>query len=233
MIDDILGKALTDYFKKRKNRPRLLIHNKYGDPEVMDPGVYFRKPEEMPQVELFAMSFCKGRVLDVGAGVGAQALPLQQQGVDVTALEISEAACRIMEKRGVKDIQNADFFFYQDKKEFDMLFMMMNGIGFSGSAKGLTATLDKAKTLLKPDGMILFDSSDVSYLYPASRQKVKPYYGELDFQYQYDDLWGPWFKWLYIDQTLMRGLVEPNGWDLQIFYEDGTGHYLGGLRQKL
>jgi len=226
---DILGKALTDFFSGKKNRPKLWIHNHYGDPDLMDPAVYFRKPEEMPKVELFAMSLCEGKVLDIGAGVGAHVLPLQEQ-MNITALEISESACNIMKKRGVKKIQNADFFFFQESG-FDMLFFMMNGIGFSGSIEGLKKTLEKAKRVLKPEGVILFDSSDVAYLYPDSRLNVQPYYGELDYQYQYGDHWGPWFNWLYIDQNTISEIASSVGWSLQILYEDNTGHYLGGLRQ--
>jgi len=226
---DILGRALTDFYSGKKNRPKLWIHNHYGDPDLMDPAVYFRKPEEMPKVELFAMSLCEGKVLDVGAGVGAHVLPLQEQ-MDMTALEISEPACKIMQKRGVKNIQNADFFFFQ-KSGFDMLFFMMNGIGFSGNIEGLKKTLGHAKRVLKPGGIILFDSSDVAYLYPDSRLNVHPYYGELEYQYQYGGHWGPWFNWLYIDQKTISEVALSVGWSLQILYEDNTGHYLGGLRQ--
>ena len=56
---DILGKALTDFYEGRKNRPTLLIHNHYGDPDFMDPAIYFRKPQAMPKVELFALSLCE------------------------------------------------------------------------------------------------------------------------------------------------------------------------------
>ena len=226
---DVLSKALSDFHKGRKNRPKLWIHNHYGDPDLMDPAVYFRKPQEMPKVELFAMSLCEGRILDVGAGVGAHVIQLQDQGLDVTALEISKAACKIMKKRGVINIRNEDFFdFYEGN--YDMMFFMMNGIGFSGSTEGLKRTLEHASKLLNPGGIILFDSSDVAYLYPESRLKVQPYYGELDYRYQYGDSWGKWFKWLYIHHKKMAEIASYTGWHLQVLYEDETSHYLGGLR---
>lgn len=227
---DLLGLALIDFFLKKKDRPKLLIHNHYGDPDLMDPGVYFRKPAEMPKVEIFAMSLCHGKVLDVGAGVGSHVLHLQEQGFDITALEISETACDIMKKRGVVNIYNSDFFFF-NKTGYDIMFCMMNGIGFSGSIEGLKRTLTHARDILKPGGVILFDSSDVSYLYPKARLKVMPYYGELDYQYQYGDKWGSWFKWLYIDQKTIKEIARSEGWNLQILFEDETGHYLGGLQR--
>ena len=226
---DILGMALFDFHTGKKKRPQLWIHNHYGDPDLMDPGVYFRDPNQMPKIELFALSLCEGRILDVGAGVGAHALPLQSAGLEVTALEISETACTIMGKRGVRDVQNADFFHFRDGC-YDILFFMMNGIGFAGDINGLKKTLMKAKDVLNPNGMLLFDSSDVSYLYPKSRLESPPYFGELDYQYQYGNRFGPWFKWLYIDQKKMAQIAMETGWHLQILYEDDTGHYLGGLQ---
>ena len=226
---DILGKALIDFYEGRKNRPALLIHNHYGDPDFMDPAIYFRKTQEMPKVELFAMSLCEGKILDVGAGVGAHVLHLQKQGFDVSDIEKSEVACRIMKKRGVKNIINKDFF---DLKEgdYDMIFCMMNGIGFAGSIDGLKLTLEHARKLLNPGGMILFDSSDVSYLYPKARLNVLPYFGELDYCYQYGDTWGSWFKWLYIDNKKMDEIAKEEGWFLQVLYQDQTGHFLGGMK---
>jgi len=226
---DILGKALKDFYEGRKNQPTLLIHNHYGDPDFMDPAIYFRNPQEMPKVELFAMSLCEGRILDVGAGVGAHVLHLQKQGLDITAVELSEVACKIMKKRGVTKIINKDFFEIKESG-FDMIFCMMNGIGFAGTIEGLKYTLDHARKLLVPGGMILFDSSDVSYLYPKGRLKAQPYFGELDYCYQYGDTWGNWFKWLYIDHRKMAEISREMGWHLQILYQDQTGHFLGGMK---
>ena len=180
-------------------------------------------------MELFAMSLCEGKILDVGAGVGAHTLHLQKQGVDIQALELSNAACKIMKKRGVKNIINQDFFDLDDN-DYDMLFFMMNGIGFAGDLDGLKITLNKARKILKPGGVILFDSSDVGYLYPKGRLEVPPYFGELDYCYQYGESWGSWFKWLYVDQKMMTKASLEMGWHLQVLYEDNTGHYLGGLR---
>ena len=101
----------------------------------------------------------------------------------------------------------------------------------SGNSPNIIKALEQAKKILKPEGVILFDSSNVAYLYPESRLKMHPYYGELEYQYQYGDNWGPWFNWLYIDQNTISEIALSTGWSLQILFEDKTGHYLGGLRQ--
>jgi len=51
--------------------------------------IFFRDIGDMPELERLALKHCKGKILDVGAGVGSHALLLQSRNMEVTALEIS------------------------------------------------------------------------------------------------------------------------------------------------
>jgi len=75
----------------------------------------------MPEAELLALSLCRGKVLDIGAGAGSHTLVLQRQGLEVTALEVSPGAANVMQKRGVKTVVQQDVFQYQNEK-FDNCF---------------------------------------------------------------------------------------------------------------
>src|SRR3954463_15217977 len=123
---DVLGLALYDYYTQN-SRAKLWIHNKYGPKEQMPVSLYFRKMKDMPELEKLALKNCKGRVLDIGAGAGSHALILQEQGIDVTALEISPKAADVMKLRGVKSIVEKDVFQFEETG-FDTLLLMMNGI---------------------------------------------------------------------------------------------------------
>ena len=224
--------ALKDFFEGKKDCPKVLIHNRFGEPDEMSPDVYFRDFEEMPEVELFAMELCQGNTLDIGAGVGAHALYMQDLEKEVDALEISKVSSDIMKKRGVRNVLNSDLFHFKPKKKYDTLLMMMNGIGLAESVEGITGLLNQARTLLNPEGFIIFDSSDVAYLWDKKRLSQSPYYGEISYQYQYGDLWGPWFQWLYIDTETMKKQCEKCGWDMLVLYEDETDHYLGRLTRR-
>jgi len=226
---DILEIALLDYFEGKKGCPELWIHNKFGEPDLMSPDVYYRDISGMPDLEVFALSICRGRVLDVGAGTGAHTIYLQDNDKDVTALELSEIECGIMQKLGVKKVVNSDFFHYRTTQKFDTLLFIMNGIGIPGDINGLEKLLDHSSELLNPGGMILFDSSDVAYIREDNLRTGASYYGEVEYRYQYGDKWGAWFKWLYIDQEQMKNIAEKKGWELQVLYEDETDHYLGRL----
>ncbi len=109
---------------------------------------------------------------------------------------------------------------------------MMNGIGLTGTVDRLDVLLRHARTLIHPNGAIIFDSSDVAYLWEKERLTQKPYYGEVTYRYQYGDKWGHWFQWLYIDIDLMKQKCKTCGWDMQVLFEDETDHYLARLTMR-
>lgn len=228
---DIYGEFLKDYYFNTL-KTEILLHNSYDVAEVLPLDDFFRTIDEMPDLEIFALSLCKGTILDIGAGTGAHSLLLQQQGYNVTALEISKGACQVMYLKGIKNIINQNVFDY-DTKKYDTLLLMMNGIGFCGYVDDLKVFLNQAKKLLKPGGKIIFDSSDVAYLYQNEPPEQESYYGEIDYQYEYNNVKGNWFSWLYIDKVLMAQLATQAGWQLQIVYEDENQQYLGVLTLKI
>lgn len=225
---DIFGQALLDYSHGTPGS-KLWLHNSYGPPEEMPVDVFFRSEAEMPELELRAISICQGRVLDIGAGVGSHALILQDKGFDVTALEISKSACQIMEARGVRKVINADILQFSGEK-FDTLLLLMNGIGLTGDLIGLNQFLDHAKTLLNPGGVLIFDSSDILYLYDEIPLPTDKYYGEIAFRYEYKGQLGDWFKWLYVDAGLLRKIAVEAGWQMELLFEDGMDQFLVKLK---
>lgn len=226
MHRDIYGEALSQFHQKGELNAPLLLHSTYGDIEEMPIEVFFRSEEDFPELEFIALSLCDGRVLDVGAGVGAHALYLQEKGLKVTALEISAPACNIMRERGVLQIKQDNFWTYQEQ-QFDTLLFLMNGIGLAEDLTGFRRLLAKAKTLLNPGGQLLFDSSDISYLYEEYRIPRPDYYfGEIGYQYEFEGHKGAPFKWLYMDQTTLIRIAHEEKWVVQILFEDDNDQYL-------
>jgi SAM-dependent methyltransferase len=220
---DVLGQAIFDYYHQLLS-DTLWIHNQYGPKEEMPIDVFFRDADDMPDIELFAISECRGKVLDIGAGAGSHALLLQHRGVDVTAIDISPLAVQVMRERGVKKAFEADIYTYHPGK-FDTLLLLMNGIGLAGDLAGLKTLLTHLKSLLNPGGQILFDSSDISYLYEGNLPANK-YYGEIAYQYQYKQLKTDWFKWLYIDEQTLTLIANEVGFDVNVLVEDEYDQYL-------
>ncbi len=237
-MTDVLGNALSDYYHKTSTG-KLWVNNKYGPREEMPVDVYFREAEDMPELEWVALQQCKERVLDIGAGAGSHALVLQQMGLDITALDISPKAAAVMKLRGVKKILCQDFFALGlgengstadagtvDAGTFDTLLLLMNGIGLAGTVDGLRNFLAKARGLLRPGGQLIFDSSDVAYMYEGKIPVMPDYYGEILYQYEYRKQQSDWFKWLFIDRKTLGEIAAPEGWHTELLFGDEWDQYL-------
>lgn len=227
---DVFGKALKDYYQGNRTN-KLWLHNDYGEPEEMPLDIFFRQSNDLPKLEQLALNMCEGSILDIGAGAGCHSLILQTKGFNVTALEISDPACEIMRNRGIMKIINKDILQYQGEK-FDTLLLLMNGIGLCEDLNGLHTFLQHMKKLSKPDSQLIFDSSDISYLYADHNMPRLKYYGEISYQYEYQNIKGNWFKWLFIDYTSLAEIAAENGWFCQLIYEDDMDQYLVRLTLK-
>jgi SAM-dependent methyltransferase len=226
-MNDVLGQAIYDHYHQ-DNPGQLWIHNQYGPKEEMPVETFFRTGEDMSDIELLALNQCKGRVLDIGAGAGSHALLLQDNNIDVTAIDISPLAVQIMQTRGVNRAFKADIYTYNADR-FDTLLLLMNGIGLAGTLDGLKRLLMHLRTSLNDGGQVLFDSSDVAYVYEESSLPSDKYYGEIPYQYQYKKLKTDWFNWLYVDKSALQDIAAETGFKLQILAEDEYGQYLARL----
>lgn len=224
---DVFGTALLDYYKNNTSEI-LWLHNSYGEPEEMPVEVFFRDEQEMDVLEHKALALCYGKVLDVGAGVGSHALLLQKQGLAVTAIDICSNAVNIMKNRGIKKALLQDVFTVTEK--YDTLLFLMNGIGLAGTLAGLTEFLNKAKKMINIGGQLIFDSSDISYLYEDTPKPSLQYFGEIKYCYQYKNEMGQWFNWLYVDQQTLRSIAEQTGWVYELIDVNEDDQYLVKLR---
>jgi len=221
---DIYGMALMDQYRG-KLQGKVWLHNSYGHPEEMPIDIFFRPEADMPDLEITALNLCKGKTLDIGAGVGSHALILGSRAIDDTALEISKKACQIMKHRGIKKIINTNIMQFNTEK-YDTIILLMNGIGLCGDIPGLRYFLNYIKDLLMPGGQLVYDSSDIAYLYKPDEFISSNYYGEISYQYEYQNIKGNWFKWLYVDFNTLKVLAEKSGWECEMIYEDDMDQYL-------
>lgn len=226
MMNDVLGQAIYDYWQRQRSS-KLWINNKYGPKEEMPVETYFREEDDMPDIEWMALEQCRGKVLDIGAGAGSHALFLQRQGVYVTAMDISPLCVKVMQERGVNKVLAGDIYSFSIGK-YDTLLLLMNGIGLAGTIDGLKELLIHLKKLLNTGGQILFDSSDIAYLYQGNLPELG-YYGEIDYQYTYKQLKTEWFKWLYIDEHTLQSVAAECGYLMDVLIEDEFNQYLTRL----
>ncbi len=206
---DLPGQAIYDYFFLKTDHP-LIIHSENFEDDTIKPSYFFRNYKNMPKPEQKALGMCRGKILDVGACAGSHALWLQKKGLDVTALEISEKCCRVMQQRGINNIVQSNIFEYENN-QFDTILLLMNGTGIAGTLPRLFDLFVHLKKLLRPGGQILIDSSDLIYLYEDGVVCLMPdtekYYGELQYQFEYKGMKGKSFPWLYTDIETLQQIV--------------------------
>ncbi|MDW7694749.1 methyltransferase domain-containing protein [Flammeovirgaceae bacterium SG7u.111] len=231
---DVHGKALYDYYKG-KTGGELMIKTSYDEVEEMPPEVFFRDFDDFPEIEVHALQLCKGKVLDVGAGTGDHSLLLQEWGKETIPLEISPNCVKLMHERNIEHVEQGDIFSYS-KGKFDSILLLMNGVGLAGDTDGFIKLLSKFDELLLPDGQVIFDSSDISYLYEDGLPKPKDrYFGEVSYQYYYttptESIEGEWFDWLYLDKVMLLKLATDAGWKADFVFENDQDHFLVKLEK--
>lgn len=232
IVFDILGEAMLDYYSHGQTAT-LQVKSKEMETENQSLSYFFRDWDQLPPIEKLALERCSGRVLDIGAGAGSHALILHTQEKQVIALDHSMGCVKVMRMRGLEHVIHANIFDYTEQKH-ETLLLLMNGIGLAGQLSELPLLLNHLKTILTPNGRIIFDSSDIIDLFREEEGSVymnlnADYYGEVSFRYAFKGQVGPWFKWLFIDPQTLSDIAQKCGFALAIIHRDSSGHYLGEL----
>jgi SAM-dependent methyltransferase len=194
----------------------------------------FREYHQMPKLDQIALNLCEGSVLDIGAGAGCHSLYLQNKNHKVSSVEISEKACNVMIKRGIQNIFCTDVYDFNTKEKFDTALLLMNGIGLAEDLNTMPKFLNHIFGFLKDKGKIIFDSSDICYLY-LDNPELMPndtYFGEINFKMNYRKVEGNWFKWLYIDFDTAHAICEKCNYSLELIAEGDHYDYLATISRK-
>lgn len=210
---DPIGMAILEYIQSPSDE-EIIVSSDLCDDDAIPVKLLFRSLEEMPDIEQKALALCKGDVLEVGAGAGVHALELIKKGHNITAIDISNGAVQYLKKLGINSEQ-INFFDFKSKK-FDTILLLMNGIGISKNLETLPLFLEHAKTLLNPNGQIICDSTDVSYIYEDEEDSIwvnlnASYQGDFKFKMKYKDDETEWFEWLYVDFDNLEKAAEKTG----------------------
>lgn len=231
-MQDILGDALLDYWKGSYTED-LITETNISEADALSLPHLFRDYKDMPNLEQKALKTCQGRVLDIGCGAGSHSLWLQEKGFDVMALDTSPGAVTVSQARGVQKILQTNLLSFEGEL-FDTLLLLMNGTGIFGTLKTIPIYLAHLKTLLKPNGQILIDSSDLQYMYDRNEDGSiwvprDRYYGELDFTISYKGETSEPFPWLYLDANRFEVLATEAEFHFEIVTEGAHYDYLARL----
>ena len=228
------GEALEDFYNGKKNAEITLIRDD-GLEFNVPIEYFFRSPKDFSNVEKQAIRLCKGKVIEIGAGVGPHSLELQRLGFEVYAIDISSHACNIMKKRGLKNVQCTDFYNFK-MDSFDTILLLGRSIGFVGNLNGLKKFLSYCKTRLNPKGIIILDSLDIRLIeeqiylnYQERNRKLGKYIGEATFQIKYKSSMGDKFQNLQIDPDTLKEITLELGLSCKILCKEEDGMYLAEI----
>lgn len=234
-MKDLMGQAIHDYY--HNNNPEdLQTETSISELDEMPVAYLFRKFEEMNALERKALSLCRGKVLDIGAGAGSHSLYLQnEKGLEVIALDISAKSIEICKARGLQEAICGNMLQFPEQ-EFDTIVLLMNGTGIFQSLQVIDIYLKKLYSLLYKNGQILIDSTDIIYMFDADEDggvyiPAEGYYGELDYIVHYKGQSEDPIKWLYLDFNTLKNAAEHNGFKIEKVMQEEDS-YLARLTKK-
>ena len=224
---DAFGQAALDFLEGISDE-FIYVKSETMEDDVIPVKHLFRTFNQMPQCEQIALQNAKGRVLDVGGGVGSHCLYLQNRGLEATLLDYSPGLCEVSARRGVNSIIEHDFFSWNSKEKYDSILFMMNGIGIGGNPELFNKAIEKCFNLLNKGGQILFDSTDITFCYEQEDGSIMiplhlEYLGFVKFQLEYKNQKDSWFNWSYYDPKKIREML-PLKYNFEILHEEGPAY---------
>jgi len=235
-----LAAAWRAYFYDGDREATLAVHLDEGPPESMPVSLFFRTRDELRPVDVEALARVRGRALDGGAGVGATALILQEDGIQVTAVEAVPEGAAIMEDRGVEDARAVRLEDLRGRERFDTILLLMNGSALAGTLAGLPTFLGTLEDLLAPGGQVLMDSTDLLEVAdeatlgatPHGREESDPdasYPGDLQYQLEFRGVRGAPFPQLFVDPGTLARTAAMEGWRAEVVWRGPDREYLARL----
>lgn len=230
MSTDAIGQALLAFYNHKDNTD-IVVKSSITEDDIIPIEYLFRTYAQMPVIEQKALDLCEGKVLDVGAASGCHSKILKEKRIDVTAIDISGGAVEVMNLQGIA-AKNQNFFDVTEKH--DTLLFLMNGVGIAGTLNELSQFLNHAKSLLKPNGQILLDSSDIAYLFKEDDGSEwininTNYYGEVSYQMEYKNHLTEPFNWLFVDFEKLKEVAISCGLKCELVCEGEHYDYLARL----
>ena len=229
-MKDTFGKALYNYWNGDHRMP-LVIRRDDGYYEKGSMKVFFTR--KFYPTEISVSHHITGKILDVGCGVGRHVLHFQNRGFDITGIDNSLYAIKVCKERGCKRVKVMDALHLKFPPEsFDTILLFGHNIGISGTLAGAKRLLSSLRKLIRPDGVLVMTSTDVTKTKKKAHKKYHQmnlsagrYVGEVKVRVEYKDQIGDCFKWLHVKPKDLKKLTKATGWQVNELHETTSGEY--------
>lgn len=225
---DAFGHALMACYRGETNTYHIERDDNYL--EAGDLRVYFPSESGFSTLEQAALTFAEGRVLDIGCGAGKHAVFLQERGVDVFGIDVSQLALEVCKLRGLKQtkllsISELDQF---SGSLFDRVIMMGNNFGLFGSFAAARMYLNSISRITRPNARIIavtsdpYATTDLLHLdyhrFNLLRGRMA---GQIRFRIRFRNLTNDWMDYLFASQVEIQAIVHGTGWKVEQFNQPG------------
>lgn len=230
-MPDLFGDILFNYLNGQSYT--YAVRREDGFIYSQDTEAYFAKFSDWRDYEKNLITqYAKGKVLDIGAGSGRHSLFLQENGVEVHAIDRSPSAIRLMKIRGVKNAYLMDYRKLSfPKNYFDCVLMMFLENGLGGTIKGTKRLLDSIYKITTPNAKIittLRDPEAFSAMEDFTKHiNLKPSQKEnsVRMRIEQENKFGYWFYSLMVAPDQLKNLVGNSGWQVLNIIKGNDGFY--------
>jgi hypothetical protein len=158
---DPFGRALKDHYQGTRTDP---LVQRDGAETLEHPieAFYFGSFDPEEPNRAWIADWLAAPLVDLGAGVGRDALYFQQRG-ETVALEVSDHLVDVMRDRGVTDARRGDMFSLReqfDRDRFQSALAYGTQVGLAGSVQGLRRFLGDLSFVTTPDATAVIDGYD-------------------------------------------------------------------------
>jgi SAM-dependent methyltransferase len=186
------------------------------------PRAYFSEYPDWSRTSKEALTWVRGRVLDLGCGAGRVALHLQDAGHEVVGIDVSPGALEVARRRGVKDTRLLSVTRVDPSLgTFDTIVMFGNNLGLLGNEKRARWLLRRFHRVTGSEGRIVAEAVDPykteeeeHLAYHRSNRERGRMAGQVRVRVRYRRARSDWFDWLLVSKEELEGLLEGTGWYL-------------------
>ena len=232
--EDAFGAALADHHAGRAGPDLVLVVDDGYETPAMPPAAFFLGPESWsPDERAILAHALAGPVLDLGAGAGRHSLWFQEQGHDVTALDVSPGAVAVCRDRGVADARLADLADPPADRPWATVLLMCGNLGLAGGWDETRELLARLAAVCAPGATLVADTIDPTGLtddhsraHRARNEAAGRHPGQTRLQLRYGEVATPWWDLLNVPVADVAPLVAGTGWTLHDHRIAGIDHYV-------
>jgi len=238
--EDAFGQEMWAHYKGEESFEIVERDDGFFDVTPNNPAHYFSEYENWNDIDKKAMEFVKGRVLDIGCGVGRHSLYLQNKGSNVLGIDSSPLAIKICKLRGLKrarimPIEELNF----KPSSFDTVIMLGSNFGLFGSFEKARRLLRKLHRMTSKSGLIIANTRDTyktdnpdHLAYHKFNKKRGRMAGQLRLRVRFRKCVGRWFDYLIVSKKEMEEILKGTGWKIREFVDSSDPAYIAVIEKE-